>query len=65
MRAQEIKELTSILINLNLALTNQTLAELTDKFFQIFIFETEDKIKELKKQNQAYYENKIEIPPKN
>jgi hypothetical protein len=60
-----IMELENTLTNLDLVLTNQTLNETTDKVLQIFIFQTENKIKELKKQNEQYWEAKIQQPPYN
>jgi len=38
--------------------------KIVEKGLQIFIFETQSEIIELRKQNQEYYESKIEIPPK-
>ena len=63
-RAQNVIELENILDNLELALTNQTLPELTDKALQVFIFQSEEKIKELRRENEQYWETKIEQPPK-
>ena len=63
-QAQEIIELENILTNLWLALTNQTLPELTDKALQVFIFQSEERIKELRRENDQYWETKIEQPPK-
>jgi len=55
-----------MLSNLREALLNQTLEELTDKALQVFIFESESEITELKKQSeQLRLEAKVEIPPKN
>ena len=53
-----------MLNNLSEALLNQTLEELTDKALQIFIFQTEEQVKELRKQLEQCWENKIQIPPK-
>ena len=63
-RAQEITELEDILTNLKLALINQTIQELTDKALQVFIFQSEEGIKELRRENKQYWETKIEQPPK-
>jgi len=51
------------LTNLNSALTNQVLPELTEQTLQVFIFQTEERIKELRKQNQEHYEAQIEQLP--
>ena len=63
-RTQEIIELEDSLTNLRLALVNQTLPELTDKALQVFIFQSEERIKELRRENKQYWETKIEQPPK-
>ena len=49
-KAQKVIELRSILTNLNFALVNQNLAETTDKALQIFIFESEERVKEWRKE---------------
>jgi len=56
-----------MLNNLNKALLNQTLEELTDKALQVFIFESESEIIELQKQLNLAHEKQltqIEIPIK-
>jgi len=56
-----------MLNNLNQALLNQTLKELTDKALQVFIFESESEITELQKQlNLAHKKQltQIEFPIK-
>ncbi|CAG8473589.1 1908_t:CDS:2 [Scutellospora calospora] len=61
---QEIMELENSLNNLSLALVNSHVQNQTiNQGLAIFIFETEEKIKELSKQNQEYYEAKIEQLP--
>jgi hypothetical protein len=53
-------ELEKTLDNLNLALVNGKVEnETTSKVLDIFQFETEERIKEMRKQNQEYYEAKI------
>jgi len=49
-KAQKVIELRSILTNLNSALVNQNLVETTDKALQIFIFESEERVKEWRKE---------------
>ena len=67
-RAQEVLEWEEILTNLRLALVNQLLSELTDQALQIFIFQGEERIKELKKELEEIKEEKlatkIEVLPK-
>jgi len=48
-----------ILTNLHLALVNQILSELTDQALQIFIFQGEERIKELKKELEEIKEEKL------
>ena len=64
---KKIKETEQMLNNLNKALLNQTLEELTDKALQVFIFESESEIIELQKQLNLAHEKQltqIEIPIK-
>jgi len=67
--AQNVIELENTLANLRLALTNQTLPELTDKALQVFIFQTEERIIELKKEieqiKKQQLQAQIESFPKN
>ena len=64
---KKIKETEQMLNNLNKALLNQKLEELTDKALQVFIFESESEITELQKQLNLAREKQltqIEIPIK-
>jgi len=68
-KAQKVIELRSILTNLNFALVNQNLAETTDKALQIFIFESEERVKELRKEieqiKKQQLQAQIEVFPEN